>query len=480
MFSGLRVRLTGLFLLATVVVVTVAGGGAYVLVRTYFQSMTDLALQHRMADEFAGLAAPVPPELMDAERAWYARRPPTAPLLTPTGDQRAGGSAPGRPEPSGSDVDDAYDGELAAIFVLPLGADATLLFDPNASPAPMAPDQPAAAAALAHGSDWRDVRLDDGTRVRLLTYRLTRADGPALVQVGRMLTDQDRVLSELLLGLLGLGCIAVGLLGLGSWWLAGRALRPAQRAWEGQQVFIANASHELRAPLTLIRASTEVVLDDLPAGDSRRRELADVMAECDHMGRLVGDLLLLSRMDAGQLPMTRAAVLLTDLLQEVRRQVGHLATERAITLVVDSAPCAAWADPARLRQVLLILLDNALRHTPAGGQIRLACESLGSRARLTVADTGEGIPADFLPHVFERFARAVSSRDDRDSGSGLGLAIARGLVEAQHGQIEIASRPGEGTRVTVTLPAAALPAATATGARTDAAPPHPVGSGRVK
>ena len=457
MFSGLRLRLTGLFLLATIVLVTLAGGGAYVLVGAYFRSITDLALQHRMADVFAGLAAPVPLELVAAEHAWYARQLRSQPLVPPAADRQSAESLARPPEAPDSDANDAYDGELAAIFVLPLAADGTLLMDPNAMPAPMGPDLLAATAALEHGSDWREVHLANGERVRLLTYRLTRADGPGLVQVGRTLIDQDRVLAELLTGFIGLGCIAVGLMGVGSWWLAGRSLQPAQLAWEGQQTFVANASHELRAPLTLIRASAEVVLDDLPATDPRHAQLTDVVAECDHMGRLVGDLLLLSRMDAGHLSMARDVVSMPELLHEVRRQVAPLADERRITVIVDSAACAAWADPVRLRQVLLILLDNALRHTGAGGRIRLEAHQHSGRIRLVVADTGEGIPADFLPRVFERFARADSTRDSSDSGAGLGLAIAKGLVDMQHGQISVDSRVGEGTSVLVTLPAAPPP-----------------------
>jgi signal transduction histidine kinase len=111
------------------------------------------------------------------------------------------------------------------------------------------------------------------------------------------------------------------------------------------------------------------------------------------------------------------------------------------------------ADPTRLRQVLLILLDNALRYTPAGGSIRLSTRAHGSRVQISVADTGSGIASEHLPHVFERFYRADGTRGEADNASGLGLSIAKGLVEAQHGRMHMESQPGRGTQVLVSLPA---------------------------
>jgi signal transduction histidine kinase len=216
---------------------------------------------------------------------------------------------------------------------------------------------------------------------------------------------------------------------------------------------VANASHELRTPLTLMRASAEVALRGLPQQDADRHELlSDVLHETDHMSKLVEELLLLSRLDAGRLKVDRLPIAVPELLADVQRQIGRLSDERGIRLCAGAASGVALADRTHLRQVLLIVLDNALRHTPKGGQVQIEAQACGRQIAIQVADTGEGIAPVHLPHVFERFYRANSARGS--SGSGLGLSIAKGLIEAQHGQIAITSELRKGTRVTIVLPRA--------------------------
>jgi signal transduction histidine kinase len=344
--------------------------------------------------------------------------------------------------------------ELAAIFVLPLDNNGRVLFNPNTFVVPTSPDQGAVQDALRLGYDRRTLTLANGLRVRLLTYRVTRSDGPAVLQAGRTLRGQDDVLWRLLLGLLALACGSVALLGWGSWWLAGRSLRPAQEAWERQQAFIANASHEIRAPLTLLRASAEVAQGSCEPGDPRRELLDDVIHEADHMTRLVEDLLLLSRLDAHRLPVERATVPIGILFQDLERQMGRIAATRGIELIVAPANVALWGDRAHLRQVLLIVVDNALRYTPAEGSVRVSARLHAHMVEVSIVDTGEGIPPEHLPHLFERFYRVDSSRGDDQRGSGLGLSIARALIEAQGGQISIDSEVKVGTTVTLRLPLA--------------------------
>jgi signal transduction histidine kinase len=457
MFSGLRLRLTLLYLAAALGLIVLVGGGTYLVLGSYFQRTTDLALQYRMAQEFVRRGSQLPPELAAADRDWYANR---APLLSPTSapdddthDGAASGEDQAAAETDDRTAEEAYDGELAAIFVLPLSTQGQIRTVSNIRLPPLAPDRQAVAVALAQGSDWRTTRLSDGTRVRLLTYRLAPSKDPALLQLGRILTDQDRALRRLLMGLLALGAVSAVLLGASSWWLSGRSLRPAQQAWERQQAFVANASHELRAPLTLLRASAEVAQRSLPADDTDRRALlGDALQECDHMSRLVDDLLLLSRLDANQLPMERLRISVPDLLADVQRQIGRLASERGVQVTTGAVCGIAWGDPTRVRQVLLILLDNALRHTPPGGSIRLEAHVQGRYLLIGVLDSGGGIAPASIPHIFERFYRADSGHGS--SGSGLGLSIAKAIIEAQHGQIAIDSQLGSGTRVTVTLPSA--------------------------
>jgi len=520
--NGLRLRLTLLYTLAALALVALVGGGAYAVVASYFRTITDLALQHKMAHEFHALAAPIPPELVPADRDWsivrgdlplLGRPAPGAAIDAETAVRIAatamGGRSPervrlrsedgrsvyelryadgsqvlveqtsgrilaierhddedhtaagtlreaGRPTaaPAAYPTPRSYDAELAAIFVLPLDYNGRVLFDPNTTSAPLAPDRAALSAALASGHDLRSVTTADGQRVRLLTYRLTRDDGPAALQLGRMLGDQERVLAQLTIGLLGLGTLSMALIGAGSWWLAGRALRPAQAAWERQQRFIASASHELRTPLTLIRASAEVALRGVPAGDADQRELlADVLAESDHMRQLVDDLLTLSRLDSQHLPIRLAPVDLPLLLAEVQRQAARLGAERGISVTLGAVSGTVRADPDRLRQVLIILLDNALRYTPAGGQITLAAVPDGQSVQLSVADTGCGIAPEHLPHIFERFYRVDAARGRESGNAGLGLAIARGLVEVMGGSIGAESAVGQGTTIWLRLPA---------------------------
>lgn len=458
MFSGLRLRLTLLYLLAALALIVLLGAGTYWLLGSYFRNTTDLALQHKMAHELLRLGARPPAELTAADLAWYTNRgrllpnPPATSLRNQGGEHADG--AHERPIPADDiDDEDSFDGELAAIFVLSLDTHGALLANPELPAPPLVPNDQAVDVARAQGSDIRIGYMRDGSRARLLTYAVQGADGTAFVQAGRTLADQDRVLEQLLAGLISLGGASVVLLSASSWWLAGRSLRPAQQSWERQQTFVANASHELRTPLTLLRASAEVALRGLPPQDADRRELlGDVLNESDHMSRLVDELLLLSRIDAGQLKVERQPIELADLLADVRRQAGRVADERGVQLDAGATDGVALGDPLRLRQVLLIVIDNALRHTRSGGSVSIAAQPRGRQVDIVVADTGAGIAPTHLPHVFERFYRADSARGS--SGSGLGLSIARGLVEAQRGQITIASELGKGTRVTVSLPRA--------------------------
>jgi signal transduction histidine kinase len=142
-----------------------------------------------------------------------------------------------------------------------------------------------------------------------------------------------------------------------------------------------------------------------------------------------------------------------ELLADIVHQVEKVAEEKNIALLLDAASGSVSGDPVRLRQVLLIFLDNALRFTPSGGTIRLGANIQGKRVSLYVADNGKGIPAKDLPHIFERFYQ-VPGQAGENRGNGLGLSIAKSLVEAQHGAISISSTPGKGTAVTIQFPLA--------------------------
>ncbi|MCX6072411.1 MAG: ATP-binding protein [Chloroflexi bacterium] len=437
MFSRLRLRLTLLYLLVALLLTALIDGGVYALLRYSFQASTDQALQRKveLGAQSLGLTA--------------ANATPQA--VTSAGDSEEGEGTSAAFNLSGDEGEDRYDAELAPVFLVPLDAQGNLVSVTAGAAAPVAPDEGALKSATESGSDLRTLVELDGSRYRLLTTRVTTASGDVYLQAGRSLADQDAILRRSLFGMLAFSAVTTLLLGWGSWLLAGRSLVPAQAAWERQQAFVANASHELRAPLTLLRASAEVAGRKLPPDSPSRPLLDDVLRETDAMARLVEDLLLLSRLDAGALRLDIEPVDLVGVVRDVGAPFERVAEDRGIRLEVDTTPVIALGDRARLRQVLLILLDNALRYVPAGGWIRTSTAEANGQAVIAVSDNGAGIAPEHLPHVFDRFYRGDAQGS---GGSGLGLSIARAVVRAMHGEIHLESRPGEGTRVTVRLPIA--------------------------
>lgn len=450
LLSALRRRLTALYLLVGLTLVIIVGGASYGLLRYYFDATTDLTLRHELAGQLQVWNIPVPPDIAAADALWARGLVSAPPQRTDKHDDKKD-----RKDSKKDDGDKLLDRDSAAIYTLPLDATGQIIPSNGPAPPPVAPDLAAVAAARASGSDVRTIWIANDLPVRLLTYRVDRADGPAFLQLGRLTVDYDRILQGMVMGLVALGAVSTVALAAASWLLAGRSIRPAQEAWDRQLGFIASAGHELRAPLTLLRATADVALRELPAGEAQsdqREYWTDVVHDCDHLARLVDDLLLLSRLDARQLRFTIQATPLEGIFADLARQVGRLATEQGVRLSIGSTPAVALVDAERLRQILLILLDNALRHTPRGGEIRLDATPRNGSIRLAVADTGEGIPPEHLSRLFDRFYVVDGAR--RRGGSGLGLSIARALVTAQRGTISITSKVGAGTRVEVTIPQA--------------------------
>ncbi len=282
-----------------------------------------------------------------------------------------------------------------------------------------------------------------------------RGGSTALLVVGQSLAPEQRALHRMLLGLLIGGGIGLGLSLLGASFLAGRALVPIEAAFQRQQQFIADASHELRTPLTILHSATDLLDRHRTEPLHKNGELFDdIRDEILRLERLSGDLLTLARSDLGELGLAVAPLDLLDSAQEAVQRVQPIAGDNGISVSVDlsSAPLLVEADPDRLQQVLLILLDNAIKHTPRGGEVHVSARRQGAEALLDVADTGEGIPPDQIDQVFNRFVRVDEARSRGRGGAGLGLAIAKSLVEAHDGQMSLTSVVGEGTRVTVRLP----------------------------
>jgi signal transduction histidine kinase len=287
-------------------------------------------------------------------------------------------------------------------------------------------------------------------------YTRSAPDGDIFV-TGESLQSEQTAVRTLLI-VLGVG----GGLGLvltiwAAWFLSGRALVPIQTAFRRQQEFIADASHELRTPLTVLKSATDLLNEHRQDRLADHADLLDdVRVEIARMEHLAQDLLTLARSDRGELQLMTAPMDLGDVAGDVVRRMRPLANSREQTLHFSGAAPDATVDvdPDRLQQVLLILLDNALKYTPDGGRVDVSVTRAAKSAVVEVSDTGRGIAAEHLPRLFDRFYRGDSARSRASGGSGLGLAIAKLLVDAHGGDLTVSSTVGVGTTARVRLPLA--------------------------
>ncbi len=249
-------------------------------------------------------------------------------------------------------------------------------------------------------------------------------------------------------GLIGLGAsIAIG------FWLAGRTLGPIRLALESQRRFVSDASHELRTPLAVAKANSALILDDPEGSIESHLDQAEAIAtELDHLTVLVGDLTTLARADEGRANLLLEPLDLGELTAEVVRDMGALADVLGVSLTAETGPAAITGDRARLRQLLMILVDNSLKYAHQGGTVHVRSGTEGHRAELSVSDDGDGIPPADQKRIFERFYRADGERTRSKGGTGLGLAIGKWIAEAHGGRIAVESRPGMGTTFHVRLP----------------------------
>ncbi|HYL74124.1 MAG TPA: ATP-binding protein [Bryobacteraceae bacterium] len=246
---------------------------------------------------------------------------------------------------------------------------------------------------------------------------------------------------------------------------AGDELQRLSETWNGMLArlesavkrlsqFTADASHELRTPIALIRTTAELSLRRERAPEIYREALRQVVAESERTTRLIEDLLLLARADAGLPALPLERIELTPLLRDVCQQGQVLAEARQLQISTDvpDQPVYVQANDPELRRLILLLLDNAVKYTPAGGRINVALASDTAGATLAVCDTGVGIPDSALPHVFERFYRVDESRNRDDGGAGLGLSIAKWIADRHHASLEAESVLGQGSTFRVRFP----------------------------
>ncbi len=344
---------------------------------------------------------------------------------------------------------------------------------------------------------FREATVGD-THLRVLTVPLVSGQRPVgKLQIATSLEVVDTARGDLLSVLIFMTMLSVIVAGLASRWTLGRELAPLRvitdaadqvnRAddlsrripydgdpdneigqlvtafnqtferlevlFTSQQRFIADVSHELRTPLTVIKGNVDLMrrmksLDE--------ESLTSIDQEASRMTRMVTDLLLLAKAEAGQLPLTKSNIELDALLLEVFQEMRVLAGNKVHIKVNEIDQIQLYADRDRLKQVLLNLIANAIQYTPQGGEVFLSLARVGEQARLIVRDTGPGIPAEDLPYIFERFYRAEKSRTRAATGGfGLGLSIAHWIVDQHGGRIEVRSQEGKGTTFAIWLPLSA-------------------------
>ncbi|MBL0387643.1 HAMP domain-containing protein [Tumebacillus sp. ITR2] len=221
--------------------------------------------------------------------------------------------------------------------------------------------------------------------------------------------------------------------------------------------FIANVSHELRTPLAMMQGYSEALLDEFGDDPEQRQELTQIILDETHrMRRLVNDLLDLAQLESGQFQMSEEELDMANLIRRVGRKFATVSNERGVglDLHIDESklPMLVYGDPDRLEQVFTNLVDNAFRHTPSGGRLTLDVTADDTLIRIAVKDTGEGIPQEDLPFVFERFYKVDKARTRSKGGTGLGLAITHNIVKSHHGDIVVESEVGKGTTFNVLLP----------------------------
>lgn len=388
------------------------------------------------------------------------------------------------------------------------GLDLVRVWDPNpgliyeqATLPGLPPAEPSTLTAILagqRGDEYNTVRTADGANVRVYSEPVRyRGRIVGVVQVGRSEADIEGILSQLRLAGGGGLLVALALAWVGGYFLAGRALAPVdqitraatrigaddlsqrlavqfvddelgrlaaafdgmidrlEQAFQRQRRFTSDAAHELRTPLAIIRSQVDVGLSRPREPAYYARVLTSVREESERLGRLTESLLLLARADTGQ-PLAFAEVDIEELVAEVGARFAPRARERAIQLeVMLGHTNAVRGDATWLTQLLLNLLDNALRHTPPGGRVTLTLEPVPGGALLKVADSGDGISPEHLPHLFERFYRADQARTGLAGGAGLGLAICDWVARAHGGRLEVESAVGKGTVFSLRLPESA-------------------------
>ena len=297
-----------------------------------------------------------------------------------------------------------------------------------------------------------DKNKTDGTILKQeLKYRTSSENGVLRIAFADISEGKAAVKRTILIsGLLtACGLVIVFFISL---LLSGLAIRPVKKSWKQQHQFVADASHELKTPLTVILANNNIMMahkDDTV--ESQEKWLNSTKEEAEHMSKLVNDLLFLAKSDGEQSPVVFSEVDLSDICESVSLQFEPVAFEKGIRMNSNVQPgVTLQGDGTQLNQLVQIFLDNACKYTPEGGSVDLALSEKGSQITMSIANTGDPIPKEDLPHLFERFYRVDEARTRESSGGyGLGLSIAKTIVEKHGGTVRVESTAEKGTVFTV-------------------------------
>jgi signal transduction histidine kinase len=313
----------------------------------------------------------------------------------------------------------------------------------------------AAAQAAAKGqvTEQRDTPNDRTLRLHAVRFKLASGRELVAVAVADQVELEDRY-ADLIAAFAGAAFAALVLVAAGGFLLVRKSTAPIERSIVFMRRFMADAAHELRTPITVLRTRAEVALQQPREAANYVSALRGVETEARRLGGIVDSLLVLARADAGELPLDRRRLFLDDLAIDAAGAARVVAKQKDVAVTVqefEEAPVEG--DPTLIRQLLMILLDNAVKFTDAGGEVRVRVSTLHNASTFVVEDTGIGISSGDLPRVFHRFFRGETARA-RSNGAGLGLSIA-GWIAREHGaEISLTSEPGKGTKAVVTFPPA--------------------------
>jgi signal transduction histidine kinase len=352
----------------------------------------------------------------------------------------------------------ATDPNLGMVALIPPGQadgeEGTVLESTSSAPSFGLPfEGPAQRAAEKGETVYETVDGPGGEMVRVASVPVAgREGGVAVIQAAQSRRVVRDAVVNLLLIVVPVGLGGLLLSGVGGLYMSRRAMQPVRDAFQRQRTFIADASHELKTPLALVRINADVLKRN-PTAPDNREVVEDQLSEIDRMDALLSDLLVLARLDAGRLDVEEKPFDLGAIAAETAGRFLMRVAEEGVRLEVDvSEELPVHGDPERTSQILTALLDNAARYTPKGGTITVSGCLLDGRAEVSVADTGPGIPPEHLPRIFDRFYRAEEARSRTGGGTGLGLSIARDLARAQGGELPAENTDSNGTTLRLKLP----------------------------